>query len=131
MEQTTNPSRGVVIKTIYYYLVCFVALMMVVFSTADIINIALKTWVFTKADDNYYSGYMASCTIPIDPKLQDQTTTAAMKAECEKQQTLGVKQAQDNADAQRQRDVVRDISMIAVGIPLFLYHWRIVRKKDI
>jgi hypothetical protein len=130
MEQTTATKAGV-IKTIYFYLVCFVALMMVVFSTADVINIALKTWVFTKADDNYYSAPAMVCPAPIVDKTASNTVSTQSQAECEKQQIINQEQDIKNRDAQRQRDVVRDISMIVVGIPLFLYHWRIVRKKDI
>jgi len=129
MEQTA-PKAGV-IKTIYFYLVCFVALMMVVFSTADIINIALKAWIFTKADDNYYGAPAMVCPAPVVDKNASDTVSTQSQADCEKQQQINQAQDIQNRDAQRQRDVVRDISMIVVGIPLFLYHWRIVRKKDI
>jgi hypothetical protein len=44
MEQTS--SRGMIIKNIYLHLVSFVALMMIVTSTATIINDVLKTYVF-------------------------------------------------------------------------------------
>lgn len=119
------------IKSIYFYLVSFVALMMVVFSTADIINIALKTWVFTAADKDMYAYPRAVCevpapAIPTDPKA----VPAPTKAECEKQNEDNIKQQEASRIAQKQRDVVRDISMIVVGIPLFLIHWRILRSKE-
>lgn len=131
MEQSTTSPKAVVIKTIYFYLVCFVALMTVVFSTADLINIALKTWIFTKADTNdYYYGPAITCPTPMDKSLSE-TTTAQIKADCEKQQKINEEQSENNRIAQKQSNVVRDISLIVVGIPLFLYHWRIVRKKNI
>lgn len=120
MDSPTPKSN--LIKNIYLYLVSFVALMMVVFSTADIINTVLRTYVFTKADQTYY--YNAPCVAPtgnMDEKLP---------VDCEKQRALDIKQNQDNMVAQRQRDLVRDISFIVVGIPLFAFHWRIIRRKE-
>jgi len=117
------------IKSIYFYLVSFVALMMVVFSTADIINIALKTWVFTAADKDMY--YNAPCVAPMTtPDAKPVIDPATSRAECEKQNEANLKQNEASRVAQKQRDVVRDISMIVVGIPLFLIHWRIVRSKE-
>jgi hypothetical protein len=130
MDQPSTSPKAVVIKTIYFYLVCFVALMTVVFSAADLINIALKTWVFTKADSDYYYAPAIVCPATMDKSL-DTTTSAQMKADCEKQQKLNGEQSENNRIAQKQSNVVRDISLIVVGIPLFLYHWQIVRKKNI
>ena len=118
------------IKSIYFYLVSFVALMMVVFSTADMINIALKTWVFTAADKDMY--YNAPCVAPAmaEPNAKPIVDPTTSRVECEKQNEANLKQQEASRTAQKQRDVVRDISMIVVGIPLFLIHWRIVRSKE-
>lgn len=113
------------LKNLYLYLVSFVALMMVVFSTADLINTALRTYVFKLADRNYYSYPTAPC--PVETTT---TTTGEKFPPCvtSKEQK---KMDDMNAAAQRQRDLVRDISMIIVGIPLFIYHWRLTRKNDV
>ena len=50
--------------------------------------------------------------------------------ECAKLEADNKKQAEENRAAQRQRDLVRDISFIVVGIPLFAYHWRVIRRKE-
>ncbi len=98
------------------------------------INIALKTWVFTKADDYFYDGRMVCETLPMpvaDPKA---TTPALSKeqiiADCEKQNAASAVQQEKNRIAQRQMNIVRDISMIVVAVPLFFIHWRILRRKD-
>ncbi len=127
-------SKGRIIKSLYFYLVSFVALMMIVWSVANMINIALKTWVFTKADDIMYGGRMNCQTLPApvsDPKATTPVPTKEQTiADCEKQNAEAEKQQQENRIAQRQMDIVRDISMIVVGIPLFWVHWRIVRNKE-
>lgn len=125
MDNESAPRKT--IKSIYFYLVSFVALMMVVFSTADIINIALKTWVFTAADTNIY--YRSPCVAPAATS-EAKPTPAFSVEDCEKQNEANAAQEEKNRMAQKQRDVVRDISMIVVGIPLFLIHWRIVRSKE-
>lgn len=129
MDQQPTGKQSI-IKTIYFYLVSFVALMMVVFSLADVINMALKTWIFTKADMDYYSMPVSiECDQNYKPITPDQVKPATPE-ECAQRAALQKKQDEDNRDSQRQRDAVRDISMIVVGIPLFAFHWWIIRKKE-
>src|SRR5690348_16641033 len=116
MDNQPTQSRKT-IKSIYFYLVSFVALMMVVFSTADIINIALKTWVFTAADKDIYN-YPPICEAyrPVAVSGPDAKPAQTMsKEDCEKQNEANAKQQEASRIAQKQRDVVRDISMIVVG----------------
>lgn len=121
----TSP-KVAIIKNIYLYLVSFVALMMVIFSTADIINIVLRTYVFTKADKNFYSYPEPACT---PPTATDTPRGKELGPPCVNEE-IRKKQETDNMSAQRERDLVRDISFILVGIPLFLYHWGVVRRKE-
>ncbi len=132
MDNQPANSKGKTIKSIYFYLVSFVALMMVVWSGADMINIALKTWVFTKADT--YT-YRAPCpTMPYynekGVEISDPEIKAQRAKDCEAQETMNQKNEEQNRIAQRQMNIVRDISMMVVAIPLFFIHWRIVRRKD-
>lgn len=128
-SQPIQPKK--VIKSIYFYLVSFVALMMVVFSTADAINIALKTWVFTAADKDMYGYPRAVCEVqtPATPP-NAKSVPVISKEDCEKQNEENKKNEETNRIARKQQSAVRDLSMILVGIPLFIMHWRIVRRKD-
>lgn len=127
MEQTTN--RVAIIKNIYFYLVSFVALMMVVFSLADLINTALRTWIFTKADYYDYSYTVPACD-PLASKTMDTSTPKLSAEECAALQAQNEKRQQDSQESQRQRDMVRDISMIVVGLPVFVFHWLAIRKRE-
>lgn len=134
MENQTSAHKGKIIKSLYFYLVSFVALMMIVFSAADLINTALKTWVFTEADKNFYSipdmcGSINGMT-PLGMRQDSTTNTDTIREDCKKQNEINEKQQETNRIAQRQMNIVRDISLIVVGIPLFLIHWRILRRKD-
>ena len=76
--------------------------------------------------------YMPPCAIQMEAAATPDVKSApAVSVEdCEKQNESNKKQQETGRMAQKQRDVVRDISMIVVGIPLFLIHWRILRKKE-
>jgi len=115
-------NKVVLIKTIYFYLVSFVALMMVTFAAANLINVLLKTYVFTLADQDYYSVPAMVCA----PEKADASSTA----ECIKNEKINQEQSEKNRKSQKQRDLVNDISMIVVGIPLFAFHWNYARKKE-
>lgn len=127
MDTPTPSNKVAIIKNIYLYLVSFVALMMIIISTADMLNIALRTFIFTKADNYDYYGYPAVCT----PTSSTSTTGTLDKGrgECitEEEQK---KRDTEMRSSQRQRDLVRDISFILVAVPVFAYHWRIVRKRE-
>jgi amino acid transporter len=119
-------SKAALIKTVYFYVVSLIGLMMVVFSVADLVNLGLKTWVFPKADLNEYK--QPPCTVQVfkDPNLKetDEQYQQRVKA-CEASYVN-----EDEARAIRnQRDAVRDFSFLVVGIPLFLYHWTTIRRE--
>ena len=84
--------------------------------------------MFTKAD-NYTTYYAEPACDPItikgDPNVKPLTTK-----ECDQRQAEMEKRAAEDRTAQRQRDAVRDISMIVVGVPLFAVHWWMIRKKE-
>lgn len=111
------------IKTVYFFLVSFVALMMIIFSSADLINTVLRTYVFTKADN--FVGYYPeqACVVKPDGK-------AMTAEECAQQNAVNEKRDKASQESQRQRDLVRDLSMILVGVPVFVLHWRVARKKE-
>jgi hypothetical protein len=122
--------KGSVIKSIYFYLVSFVALMMVVFTVADIINIVLKTYIFTKANNiTYYKPIECDTAERIQVEKEGVEVPKMTPEECvalEEKETARQKETQI---ADNQRNIVRDISMIVVGIPLFILHWRFIRKR--
>lgn len=119
-------SKAQIIKTVYFYLVSLIALMMVVFSTADLVNLGLKTWVFPKADLNEYREPTCAIMVAKDPTGAEADTAYQQRLQqCEESKI-------DETEARairKQKDAVRDISFLFVGIPLFLYHWLTIRKE--
>lgn len=126
-SNTMQMSKSQIIKTVYFYLVSLIALMMVVFSTADLVNLGLKTWVFPKADQQEYRKPPCKYMVSPGPDAGDtQEAYEARLAECEANRI-----DPDEAQAIRnQKAAVRDLSFLFVGIPLFLYHWLIIRREQ-
>jgi len=99
---------GSVILRIYFALVAFVTLMMLIFSVSDLVNIALKSFVFPAADR-----VISYCD------LQYQTQEQCDQAE---------KNSAEQLTIEKQQSAVRDISLLVVSAPLFWIHWRIVLR---
>ncbi len=112
---------GSVILRIYFALVTFVTLMMLIFSVSDLINIALKTWVFPAADAPEWAAY---CDKMIGINGAETETQEQTDARCAKQQ----EREEQAALVRKQQSAVRDIAMILVAAPLFWLHWRIVYR---
>jgi len=119
-------SKIALIKNVYFYLVSFVALMMMAVSTGNLINTALRAYVFTRAD--YYGGSypVAGC----DPLIKAPDIKTLSAEECATQEERAKKQEEDNRIANLQRSATTSISFIVIGLPLFIIHWRIVRRKE-
>jgi amino acid transporter len=126
-DMLASTPKAAIIKTVYFYLVSLIGLMIVVFSAADLINLGLRMSVFPKADMNPYPQPSCAVTVVRDPssKETDDQFQARLK-QCEDGQ-ISDKEAQS---IQNQKDAVRDISLLVVGLPLFLYHWITVRKDQ-
>jgi hypothetical protein len=107
------------LKKAYLYLVSTIALVIAVIGAIMIINLGLKAWVFTKADQVYYS---IPCAAPatIDGKSVpcDQATIDAQN-----------KQSRDNQASQRQNTAAQALAMIIVATPVWYFHWKMARKE--
>ena len=111
------------LKKAYLYLVSVISLVIAVIGAIMLINLALKAWVFTKADQNYYA-------YPQCPPGAPATATGTKDINCDPQyQAQMQKQAEDNRTSQRQNTAATAIAMIVVATPVWYYHWRLARKE--
>ncbi len=103
------------IRLLYLYLFSFVGLLIIVFGSVNLVNLGLKTLVFPDIDS--YEVYPVKITEvegqPIEPSVEEQL--ASQKREISRQ---------------RQRQLVEAVSMITVGLPLYLYHWKTIQKEN-
>ena len=123
------------IKKIYLYLVSLISLFIIVFGTITLINMVLRTWVFTKADMAYIAKIdPENCTKPLqqpEPLGSSDIKTPPQMRSCTKEEITSMEQEQkDQQIAEKQRQASDAVAMILVGLPVFYFHWRLARKEQ-
>ena len=107
------------LKKAYLYLVSVISLVIAVVGAIMLLNMALKTWVFPKADRNYYS-YPCPASAAPEGKM-----VACDQAALDRQKKMD----EENRAAQKQRDAAQALAMILVATPVWLYHWKMARRE--
>lgn len=105
------------------------------------INMGLKAFVFTKADEeqNFYLKQPPPVNVPLE-KLQPAATGGQVTlSESEKQMIQlwlvdykNWQEQQTNFDpiaSSRQRDASINLALILIGLPLYFYHWVVIKKE--
>lgn len=87
---------------------------------------ALKTWVFPKADNNYYYASTMYVNCAAMDEASKKIEPACTDPEWANKEEQRVK---DDRAAQKQRDASQALAMIIVATPVFLYHWKLARKE--
>lgn len=105
------------IRTIYLYLFSLIGLVIVVIGLVGLLDLALKVYVFTQADQH-------RATIP--QKLEGEDLSGADRERIRIEQEIT---EEANIQSRRQSTASSSLAMIIVGLPLFLYHWRIISKN--
>ncbi len=112
------------IKKVYLYLVSLVSLIILIVASIMLINMALKTWVFPKADTDMYYPMIVDCA-SYSEDLKKTTPECNDPAYAEKEEA----RQKESRAAQKQRDAAQALAMIIVATPVFLYHWKLARKE--
>ena len=99
------------VRLIYLYLFSFVGLLTVVIGSVRMVDLGLKIFVFRDADKYEYTA----------PKIagEPEVNEKAMREQAEKDQRRN-----------REREFTGAFAMIAVGLPLYLYHWKTIQKEN-
>lgn len=99
------------IRLLYLYLFSAIGLIVVIFSSVQLVNLALKVFVFKEADTFEYIA-------PLTPEGKPQISQAEEK---------GIRERETKR--QRQREVAEALAGIIVGLPVYLYHWQLIKKE--
>ena len=102
------------LRLLYLYLFSFVGLLITVIGSIQIVDLTLKTYVFKVTE---YSSF------PMAP-ITDEKGKVMYSVEDQQ------KQQEDEAANQRKRNLSNSIAMIAIGAPLYLYHWKTIKKES-
>lgn len=101
------------LRLLYLYLLSAIGLVIIVVGSIQMVNLGLKTFIFKDAD--VYEIYPA--TAP------DGKTEILSREEQLTRQTREVSR-------QRQRELAGAISALAVGLPVYVYHWTTIQKES-
>ncbi|MFC1789834.1 hypothetical protein ACFLYY_02580 [Patescibacteria group bacterium] len=130
-------------RTIYLYLFTIIGLVLLVIGTVRLIDMGLKAFIFTQAEAPERLMQKFSCQnmfvrVPSIEKLETNQVSSDFTTE---EQTMikafleDYKRCQEEGDnidylsSQRQRDASSSLAMILVGLPLYLYHWRTIKRE--
>lgn len=126
------------LRSLYFYFVAFVGLLMAVVSTGFIVNDGLRVWLKTTPDN----GGVISQPYPATGADYGVKSLLACKDKCgftAEQVSLANQWEKDNATYQQlqqsnkgqfSNDLATAIPFALVGLPLFLFHFSKVRKDN-
>jgi|SRR5690349_4319722 hypothetical protein len=101
------------LRLLYLYLFSFVGLLITVIGSIQIVDLTLKTYVFKVSEYTYYPE-----TMPVEggkPMVSPEE---------------GRKRNEEEQANQRKRQLSNSLAMIAIGAPLYLYHWKTIKKDN-
>lgn len=99
------------LRLLYLYLFAFVGLLIVTIGSIRMVELGMKVLVFKDADK--YEMY----------PTKDPDGAVIDLVEQKRQQDRELVR-------QRQREFSGSLAMIAVGLPLYLYHWKTIQKEQ-
>jgi hypothetical protein len=106
------------IRLLYLYLFSFVGLLITIIGATNLVSLGLKVYVFDNADiqDTKIMAprLVEGEKLAIEDQVSDEEREASLLKENIKR---------------RQREVSNSLSMIIVGVPLYLYHWRTIKRE--
>jgi len=126
------------IRTIYLYLFALVGLTLLIIGTVRFVDMGLKAFVFTQAEQEQKL-YNRQPPIPVQieriknisegDNLSEEEILLTRQWLADYENWQKESSEIDIVTVRRHRDASINLSMILVGLPLFLYHWRIIRRE--
>jgi len=130
------------IRKIYLYLFSMVGLVLIIIGTARFVDMGLKTYVFTKAYEQQRIEWARPAYIDKEFIAEIKAQTDLKTRELTEDQYQRVKyiiseyenweltqKEIDPITSQKHRDASGNLAMMLVGLPLYLYHWLVIRKE--
>jgi len=121
------------IRTIYLYLFALIGLTLLVIGSVRFVNMGLKALIFTQADQeqNYYyrqppAPYMIEEIDPDNCLLENESFNKWLISYEEWEENKV-----DPITARRHRDASINLALIIIGLPLYLFHWGLIRRDNV
>lgn len=99
------------IRLLYLYLFSFVGLLISIIGSIQLVDLGIKSYVFRVSEYTYY----------VEPTVDGKQIVSPEEMERRN------KEEQAN---QRKRQFSNSIAMILVGVPVYWYHWKTIKKEQ-
>lgn len=127
------------IRPIYLYLFALLGLILITIGSVQLVGLGLRSYVLTEADAEARMRYMHEPPMAMAPdraeRLQSDTTLDEATRRALQRWAQDYERLQERRDSidpvrsQRQREAAGAIALLLVGLPLYLYHWRTIRRE--
>ncbi len=137
------------VRTIYLYIFTLLGLALLVIGSVRFVDMGLKAFVFTKAEEEQKIYYDSPPALPIRiPKVLELDGQRAETIKQNEQVVLSKEEKEvlnqwiseynvwqdrksksDPLTSRRHRDASTNLALILVGLPLYLFHWRIIKRE--
>ncbi len=135
-----------IIRTIYLYLFACLGLILLTIGGVRFVDMGLKAFIFTKADQEQriYQDRPLMPPYPVEKikEIEKNLTTEKEEIKLTEEEKSMLKswlveyekweKQYSNFDpitARRQRDASINLAMILIGLPLYLYHWEVIKRE--
>ncbi len=135
--------KSSIIRTIYLYLFALLGLVLLTIGCVRFLDMGLKAFVFTKAEEEQRIYHKQP---PVSVNMERLEKVVAVEEEAEegfsKEEKIQIqnmikdykewKELSDKVDpitSRRHRDASINLSLILVGLPLYLYHWFVIKRE--
>jgi hypothetical protein len=129
------------IRTIYLYIFALLGLVLLIIGAVNFVNMGLKAFVFTQAEEEekvrqdypfYSSPPLSSMNLEkyeAGGELTEEEI-AAIKSWYQSYQSWEAANSKINyLVSRRHEEAARNLAFILIGLPLYLYHWGVIKKE--
>ena len=131
------------VRTIYLYIFALLGLVLLIIGSVNFLNMGLKAFVFTQADEEnrIFSKQMPVPTIPKIENIQQDIEEGKDICFSAEEKIIVENWLDDynnweknmsefdTVTSRRHRDASMNLSLILIGLPLYLYHWKIIKRE--
>jgi hypothetical protein len=125
-----------IIRTLYLYVAALVGLALVTAGGVRLVDLGLRATVFTQAEAEMR--VQRSMPMPLMPpdrlgrnlsEMTPEERTAWSESLASHRRWQAEMRRIDPVASQRARTASSALAMLLIGLPLYLYHWRVIRRE--
>ncbi|HET7274913.1 MAG TPA: hypothetical protein VFI91_07015 [Longimicrobiaceae bacterium] len=127
------------IRTVYLYMLALLGVILLTIGGVRLMDMALKAFIFTEADQQQRIamrqppmpyGLQRVEDLANDEDLQPAERAAIQEWLADYDRWKEESDAVDPMISSRQRTASSSLAMILIGLPLYFYHWRLIRREN-